>query len=161
MILFSSTATSAWSTLPIHPAFVPLLLRIVAYATGGPGGKLDLAPGQPFSFEIDSNYAGKELSVLRPGDKKKRIVGQVESGEHSAVVHDSDTEQAGPYQLYVGDDPKPKVTFAVASDPTESKLLQEDKANIDPLIAAADSATAPDGSAADKLKPSGQLVPGQ
>jgi len=28
VILFSSTATTAWTTFPIHPSFVPLLLRI-------------------------------------------------------------------------------------------------------------------------------------
>ena len=161
VILFSSTATTVWSSLPIHPAFVPLLLRIVAYATSGPGGKLDLAPGQPFAFELDSDYAGKELSVLRPGDKKQRIVGQVESGEHSALLHDTDTEMAGPYQLYVGDDPKPKVVFAVAGDPTESNLNQEAKADVDPLIAAADGNTSPDAATPDKPKEKGQLVPGE
>jgi len=160
VVLFSSTATTAWGSLPIHPAFVPLLLRIIAYATSGPGGKLDLAPGQPFSFEIDSGYAGKELSVLRPGDKKKRIAGQVEAGEHSALLHDTDTEQAGPYQLYVGDDPKPKVVFAVAADATESNLMQEAKADVDPLIAVADAATPQDASAPDKPKEKGQLVAG-
>jgi hypothetical protein len=159
VILFSNTATTAWSSLPIHPAFVPLLLRIISYAISGPGGKLDLAPGQPFTFEIDSNYAGKELSVLRPGDKKRRIVGQVESGEHSAVLHDTDTEQAGPYQLFVEDDPKPKVVFAVESDPAESNLNQEDKANVDPLIAVADAAN-PDTDATDKPKDKGQMIPG-
>jgi len=161
VILFSSTATTAWSTLPIHPSFVPLLLRIVAYATGGPSGKLDLAPGQPFSFEIDSDYAGKELSVIRPGDKKRRIVGQAESGEHSALVHYTDTETAGAYQLFVGDDPKPKAVFAVESDPTESNLKQEAKDQVDPLIAAANPATSPDGSTPGAAKKSGQLVPGE
>jgi hypothetical protein len=162
VILFSSTATTAWSTLPIHPAFVPLLLRIVAYATAGPGGKLDLAAGQPFSFEIDSDYAGKELSVLRPDEKKKRIVGQVDSGEHSAVLHYSDTDVAGPYQLFIGDDVKPKVVFAVESDPAESNLKQEAKDQIDPLIAEAEgTGPAADGSSPDKPKKSGQLVPGQ
>ena len=134
VVLFSSTATTAWTTLPIHPAFVPLLIRVISYVTNGQGGGLNLAPGQPFALPIDSEYAGKELSVLRPGEKNRRIVGEVETGERSAFIRYGDTEQAGPYQVFVGDDPKPKAVFAVQSDPDESNLAQEPAADIEPLL---------------------------
>ena len=161
VFLFSSTATTAWSSLPIHPAFVPLLMRIVAYSTSGSGGKLDLAPGQPFAFEIDSEYAGKELSVQRPDDKKHRIVGRVEPGERSALLRYADTEVSGPYQLFVGDDVKPKVVFAVQADPAESNLAQEPKADIDSLLAASEPAAQPDASPEEKPKTGEHLVPGE
>jgi hypothetical protein len=159
VVLFSSTATTEWSTLPIHPAFVPLLLRIVAFATGGPGGRLNLAPGQPFSFEIDPENAGKELSVQRPGEKQRRLAGQVEAGARSAVLHYSDTELAGPYRLFIGDDAKPKVVFAVAGEASESNLQQAAKDKIAPLIAHA-NAPSSDDDKADKPKAGGQLIPG-
>jgi hypothetical protein len=139
VILFSSTATTDWTTLPIHPSFVALLIRIISYTTNGLGGTLNISPGQPFAIPVDSDYAGKEVSVLRPGEKKRRIVGEIEAGHETAYLRYADTDQAGPYQLFVGDDPKPKAVFAVQGDPEESNLAQIGKADIQPLLDDADS----------------------
>jgi von Willebrand factor type A domain/Aerotolerance regulator N-terminal len=162
VILFSSTATTAWSSLPIHPSFVPLLIRIISYVTSLPGGGLNLAPGQPFAGPVDTEYAGKELSVVRPGEKKHRIVGTIEAGEQSAFLRYADTDLAGPYQLFIGDDAKPAAVFAVQSDPEESNLAQEAKPDIDPLLnptATLDAATGtiPDATASGTHR----KVPGQ
>jgi len=161
VVLFSSSATTEWTTLPIHPSFVPLLIRIISYVTNGLGGSLDIAPGQPFATPVDSEYAGKELSVLRPGEKKHRIVGEIESGEQSAFLRYGDTEQAGPYQLFIGDDPKPKAVFAVQSDPEESNLAQEPKADIEPLLNAAAPVAGTEESAPEKPAAGHHRVPGQ
>jgi hypothetical protein len=148
VILFSSTATTAWTTLPIHPSFVPLLIRIVSYVTNGLSGNLNLAPGQPFSLPIDPQYVGKEVSVLRPGESKNRIVGEVESGDPLAYLRYNETDDTGAYELFVGDDPKPKAVFAVQGDPDESNLAQIAQADVEPLLnpatATKDGATAPD-----------------
>ncbi len=162
VILFSSSAMTDWTTLPIHPSFVPLLIRIVSYVTSGLGGKLNIAPGQAFSRAIDSEYAGKEYSVLQPAAKERRIVGEVESGEQSAFLHYGDTDHAGAYQLFVGDDTKPKVVFAVQSDPDESNLAQQPKADIDPLLAPATAFPDSSGTTSGDT-PSGthRRVPGQ
>jgi hypothetical protein len=160
VFLFSSTATTRWTTLPIHPAFVPLLARLVAYATGGAGPSLDLAPGQPFTFPVDTELAGQDLSVLRPGDKVKQVIGKIEPGEHNALMHYADTDLAGAYQLFSGDETKPKVVFAVQADPAESNLAQEPRSDLEPLLGAADSATgvahAP-GAAAHHLVPGREI----
>jgi hypothetical protein len=161
VVLFSSSATTDWTTLPIHPAFVPLLIRLVSYVTSGLGGNLNLAPGQPFAYPIDSDYAGKGYSVLRPGDKERKIVGDVESGEQSAFLRYADTEMAGAYELFVGDEPKPKVVFAVQSDPAESNLAQQPKADIEPLLAATTPATGADASMPDQSTNGHRRVPGQ
>jgi hypothetical protein len=161
VILFSSSATTDWTTLPIHPAFVPLLIRIVSFATSGLGGNLNISPGQPFASPVDSENAGKELSVLRPGEKEHRIVGEIEAGEQSAFMRYADTEQAGPYQLFIGDDPKPKIVFAVQGDPEESNLAQEPKENLDPLMKAADPATSAEGTSSDSPAKTHRRVPGQ
>ena len=134
VILFSSSATTDWTTLPIHPSFVPLLIRITSYVTNGLGGSLNVPVGQPFATPIGSEYAGKEFSVLRPGETKRRVVGEVESGDQSAELHYDGTEKAGPYQLYIGDDIKPKMVFAAQGDPEESNLAQIAKAEIEPLL---------------------------
>ena len=161
VILFSSTATTEWTTLPIHPAFVPLLIRIVSFATSGLGGNLIISPGQPFASPVDSENAGKELSVLRPGEKQHRIVGEIEAGEQSAFLRYADTDQAGAYQLFIGDDPKPKVVFAVQGDPEESNLAQESKDNLDPLLKATDPAAKAEDTSSDASTATHHRIPGQ
>lgn len=158
VIVFSSTATTAWTTLPIHPSFVPLLVRMIAYVTNGQGTGLNLAPGQAFALPVDAEFAGKEFSVLRPGETKRRIVGEVEAGEQNAFLRYADTEQAGPYRLFVGDDPKPRAVFAVQSDPEESNLAQGPKTDLDPLLNPA--ATAQTADAATPEAAAHRRVPG-
>jgi hypothetical protein len=161
VILFSSSATTDWTTLPIHPSFVPLLFRIISYVTNGLGGNLNIPVGQPFATPIGSEYAGKELSVIRPGEKKHRVVGEVEAGDQSAMLRYDDTEMAGPYQLFIGDDLKPKVVFAAQGDPEESNLAQIPKADIDPLLNPAPPAKEGETPAAEKPPASHIRVPGQ
>lgn len=161
VILFSSTATTVWTTLPIHPAFVPLLIRIISYVTSAPGGSLNLAPGQPFAAAVDSEYAGKELSVVLPGEKKRRIVGTIESGEQSAFLRYSDTDIAGPYQLFIGDDTKPAAVFAVQSDPDESNLAQEPKSDLAPLLNPTATPGNAQPNAPDRAQGAHRKVPGQ
>ena len=160
VILFSSSATTAWTTLPIQPAFVPLLIRIISFATNDQGGNLNISPGQTFAMPVDNEYVGKEVSVIRPGDKKKQFAGEIEAGDENAYVHYADTEIAGPYQLFIGDDVKPKAVFAVQGDPKESNLAQIPKADIQPLLDAAASAKTDDASAV-KEDTTHRKVPGQ
>jgi len=89
------------------------------------------------------------------------MVGEVESGEQSAFLRYSDTEKAGPYQLFIGDDPKPKVVFAVLSDPEESNLAQQPKADIDPLLNATAPAAGAEENAPDKSTTGHRRVPGR
>jgi hypothetical protein len=71
-----------------------------------------------------------------------------------------DTEIAGPYDLFIGDDLKPKVVFAAQGDPDESNLAQIAKADIDPLInpppPSKDNEASPEKPAASHMR-----VPGQ
>jgi len=141
VFLFSSTATTEWGNLPIDTAFVPLLMRITAYALNGPAGKLNLAPGQPFAFDAGLGYGGKEWSVAGPGEKKRRIGGSIEADGQSAILRYTETDQGGPYQLFIGNETQPRVVFAVQPDPEESNLAQEPASDLAPLLAASDAAT--------------------
>ena len=162
VVLFSSTATTDWTTLPIHPSFVPLLSRLVSYVTGVSGGNLNLIPGDAFSRPVDNEFAGRELSVQRPGDTKKHLVGTIEAGEQSAFLRYADTEIAGPYRLFIGDDAKPAAVFAVQSDPAESNLAQQPPTDLEPLLHPAPPfGTGATAAAGDDSAASHRIVPGQ
>ena len=161
VFLFGSTAMTEWGNLPISPAFVPLLMRITTYALNGPGGTLNLAPGQPFAFEVGLEYAGSEWSVVCPGEKKRRIGGSVEAHGLSAGLRYTDTDQAGPYGIFIGNETKPRVVFAVQPDPAESNLAQEPAAHLAPLLATSDAATQTAAGAGNKSVAENSRAPGR
>ncbi len=134
VLIFSSTATTEWTNLPIHPSFVPLLARVVSRLSNRPESNVNIAPGDAFTAEVSVDNSGKEFFIAGPGDSERHAVGTVESGEHSAYVRYGDTSKAGAYQLSIGDDPKPKIVFAVRQDPTESNLAQVAKQSVAGLL---------------------------
>lgn len=124
VVLFGSTATPQWNTLPIHPNFVPLLQRLIGYITNrATSDSLTLSPGGVFQQNVDSTLAGREFSVISPNARgKARSGGRVEMLDQSAVARYSDTENTGAYQLLFSGNDIPFATCAVQMDARESDL---------------------------------------
>lgn len=124
VVLFSSTPTSAWNNLPIHPDFVPLLKRIAGYVSRQQNaGNLALSPGSVFQQTVNSDLVGREFSVVRPDSKgEQRPAGKVELVNRDAVVRYRDTEMTGAYRLFINGADLPVAAFAVQMDPAESNL---------------------------------------
>jgi hypothetical protein len=121
--LFATTATTGWTNLPVHSAFIPLLHRLIAHLTQQADGAPTLAPGDVFSRPVAAELAGKDFSVLRPGDTLgRRIAGRIEAAGETARLTFADTAAPGGYALFMGDEARPLITFAVQVDPAESDL---------------------------------------
>jgi len=121
--LFSTSATTEWSNLPVHSAFIPLIHRLVAHLTQRTDGALTLAPGDVFSLPVAVELTGKDFSVQRPGDTLgRRIAGRIEAAGETARLTFADTDTPGGYALFTGAESRPLVTFAVQVDPSESDL---------------------------------------
>ena len=161
VLLFGSAATPGWTTLPLHPAFVPLLLRIAAQASGQIDEGLNLPPGQAFSAPVDADAGDAPVSVIRPGETTRRAAGLVETTAQGAKLRYDDTDQAGVYRLFVGDEARPRALFAVQGNPDESDpatLPANDLAALtSPQPAVAPAAAAPTSPHA----PAGARVPGE
>jgi hypothetical protein len=158
VFLFGAPATTEWGNLPIHPSFVPLLARILSYATGSQTGRLIIAPGQPFAFSLGAEYVGKDVFVGRPGHKdERRLSGKAEPSDQAALLRYASTDTAGVYRLFTDDSPAPKVSFAVQMDPSESDLQQAPAKNIEPFLKAVE--TGSDAAAPAAASP--QMVPGR
>lgn len=126
VVLFDSTATSQWNNLPLHPAFVPLMQRLLGYLSRNNSARLTLAPGETFILPVAMDLLGKDFSVIRPGaDKTKRPGGSVELQDQHAVVRYRDTDELGAYRVFVENKETPEAVFAVQMDPKESDLRQE------------------------------------
>ena len=147
VVLFSSTATPQWNNLPLHPAFVPIIQRLLGYLGRQNGTRLVFSPGEGFVAPVPIEYLGADFSVVRPGkDGTKRVAGKVELDGERAVIRYADTEAAGVYRLYLRQE-TPAAVFAVQGDPAESDLRQTDAKEIAALSAAlpSDGSTASTG----------------
>jgi hypothetical protein len=124
VVLFSSTATTQWNNLPIHPDFVPLLQRLVALvASTEQPGLLNLAPGAFFQGKVAADLVGREVSVLAPNGKgRPHPAGKVELVNQESVVRYRDTEKAGAYRFLVSGSDQAVAACAVQMDPAESDL---------------------------------------
>ena len=124
IVLFSSSATTEWNNLPIHPNFVPFLQRLVSYlAPDKAGESRALAPGTVFQARVPGDLAAREVSVITPGSNgKARPAGKVELVNQEAIVRYRDTAKTGAYRVLVSGEEKPVAAFAVQMDPRESDL---------------------------------------
>jgi hypothetical protein len=52
VLLFTSTATTEWTTLPIRNLFLPLMMRVVHLSSRGQNQRLNLLAGQPFEVNL-------------------------------------------------------------------------------------------------------------
>jgi len=131
VVLFSSSATTDWTNLPIHPNFVPFLQRLIAYlAPDAAAESLAVAPGVAFQTKVAGDLVSREFSVIAPGAHgKARPAGKVELVNQDAVVRYRSTEKTGPYRLVVAGNESPVAAFAVQMDPRESdlKMLSDDQ----------------------------------
>ncbi len=137
VVLFSSTATPQWNNLPLHPAFVPVLQRLLGYLNRQNGTRLVFSPGEGFIAPVPIEYLGADFSVVRPGkDNGKHVAGKVELDGERAVIRYADTTTAGVYRVYLRQQDTPAAVFAVQVDPAESDLRQTDAKEIAALSAA-------------------------
>ena len=122
VILFASTATTTWNDLPVHPAFVPLMHRVLGSLVEREDEGLNVAVGQKFSYGVNSDLLNKDVTVIAPGQTDPpRVSGQVTLVNGLPVVQYADTDLAGAYRVTIGSSPNP-IYFAAQSDPNESNL---------------------------------------
>lgn len=120
VVLFNSTATPEWSNLPLHPAFVPLMQRLMGYLNRASESRLVLAPGEAFRRPVEDRWRGASFSVKRPGSDLSRASGQVSADDSRTFVRYAATDRAGVYRVSAGDELLS--IFSVQMDGAESDL---------------------------------------
>jgi hypothetical protein len=139
VILFSSTADTAWNDLPLRPAFVPLMAQTLGAILDRQDARLNLPVGATFEFVGDPDWADKDATILAPGENREsgggalRRIGLVEG---LPILQFNETTQAGPYTATVKIDPPATVKFAAQFNATESNLVEVTQARLDSLAPA-------------------------
>jgi hypothetical protein len=123
VILFSSTADTAWNDLPVKPGiFVPLIYRALGSIVTRQDEGLLLRAGEKFVFHPPADLIANDAIFKTPSDAPGRAgrSRRVELVDRQATLTFDETDVAGAYEVKIGE--SPAVKFAVQSDPAESDL---------------------------------------
>lgn len=123
VILFSSTADTSWNDLPVRPAFVPLVHRILGAVSHPFDKSLNLLAGEPYQKKWGADSQMKSATILKPGEKFGAQQGTTCAAfdvDGAPCITFDNTDLAGTYQVITAEN-KPE-SFAVGIDPRESRL---------------------------------------
>jgi hypothetical protein len=127
VVLFASTADTAWNDLAAHAnVFVPLMQRTLGAIVSRQDDSLNVKVGQRFAWRADTKMIGKEALIAHPGARaddpgavEPRRIGL--DGNTPMLTYD-DTSYAGAYQVKISADEPVKLVFATQPDSDESRL---------------------------------------
>ncbi|MCX5660383.1 MAG: VWA domain-containing protein [Planctomycetota bacterium] len=94
-LLWTTSLGGSWTSLPVHHAYLPLLVRVVNYAAGFSGHPRNLAPNDAFIADVTDTTGA--LSVTTP-DTRLVSAGVVASAGRRFVRFE-DTAAPGVYEL--------------------------------------------------------------
>lgn len=130
-------ADPAWSDLPLHPAFVPLVQRGLAWLAGETAPAA-LSPGDLLVMPVDPALLGSTFRLAAPGHRGEPTpAGSVElvDGRPALRLH---AGEPGVYRVYAESGDALLAAYAVNLDPAESDLTPADLAPFQPYLEAAD-----------------------
>lgn len=138
VVLFSSTADTAWNDLPVRPAFVPLLHRTLGAVVQRQDEGLNLRVGNKFSRRVSNELLGKDAAFTSPRKAEaSRELRRIEMVQGAPVMQYERTDYAGLYKVTVADPPL-EMAFAAQADPEESNLEELSSEQVQSLKAVAE-----------------------
>jgi hypothetical protein len=132
VVLFSSTADTAWNDLPVRLAFVPLLHRTLGAVVSRQDEGLNVRVGEKFARRIPVEFLDKDVTFYPPRKTTVRDLRRVEMVSGWPTVQFEQTDLAGLYDARITD-PALTLKFAVQSDPGESSLDELSPAQLNTL----------------------------
>jgi hypothetical protein len=130
VILAASSATTEWGSLPIKPAFLPLVHQLVAYLAAGADGTRNGRVGEPLTKPLPLSEASRRISIAGPDGDRVTLKPMVD--ERGATVTLESPGRAGFYRLAV--DGGTQDVFAVNRDTSESDLRSLNQAGLKKLL---------------------------
>lgn len=122
VMMFASTAGTAWNDLAVRPVFVPLLHRSVASLTDAQERRYNLHTGSRATLRLPAELAGREAVVTSPGRPERRITHLLRAVAGAALLEFDETERAGLHRVTLAGNNAPLAVFAAQPDPAESVL---------------------------------------
>jgi hypothetical protein len=133
VVLFSSTADTAWNDLPVRLAWVPLLHRVLGSLVQRQDEGLNLRVGDKFVHRVAPELLDKDATFARPLQTEVvRELRRIERVNGWPTLQFDLTDVAGLYTATI-DDPASVLKFAAQADPRESSLEELSPAQLSTL----------------------------
>lgn len=124
VVVFASTADTAWNDLAVRPAFVPLLHRTLGTLIQRHDEGANVRVGTQFARRLTADLLHKDAVVMAPGAASgTRDLRRVELVSGTPVLSYDATDKAGIYEVAIADPPT-VLKFAVQPDPSESSMAE-------------------------------------
>ena len=137
VVLFSSTADTAWNDLPVRLSFVPLIHRTLGSLVQRQDEGLTLRVGEKFSRRVGLEALGQDATFHRPRQTDVlRDLRRVELRNGWPWMTYDRTDLAGVYEASIAE-PAFSLKFATQADPAESSLEELSPAQLKGLGEAA------------------------
>ncbi len=152
VVLFSSTADTAWNDLPLRPAFVPLMQQTLGHLLDRGDERLNARVGQTLRYIAPADWVGRDVTIVRAGgDEASGVVRRVVLVEGAPLLEFDETDRAGAYRAVVAGEAMEDLEFAVQSDPAESRIEELSEARLEVLRGSAEVVRWGAGSSAREL----------
>jgi hypothetical protein len=136
VLLFTTSATTDWTTLPVRNLFLPLLMRIVHLARGTKDEQVNLLAGEPFEINLYPQVRAKTIvevtGPLGPQGETASEQPETEADPARGVnrLTFGKTWNLGHYTYRVATGEGPEGVFATNPDPLESDLAEVGDASL-------------------------------
>ncbi|MBI3868628.1 MAG: BatA domain-containing protein [Verrucomicrobia bacterium] len=118
----ATTADTQWNDLPVRPAFVPLLHRILGSVVSRQDESLNLRVGARFARRVNPELLGKDASFTSPRRRETtRDLRRVEMVNNAPTLQYDHTDATGLYHAQISE-PAFSIAFATQADPDESQV---------------------------------------
>lgn len=124
VVMFASTADTAWNDLAVRPAFVPLLHRTLGTLIQRHDDGANVRVGAQFARRLTADLLHKDAVVMAPGAAAgTRDLRRVELVNDTPVLTYEATDKAGIYEISIAE-PATVLKFAAQPDPSESSMAE-------------------------------------
>jgi len=122
VVMFASTADTAWNDLPVRPSFVPLIHRTLGAVVQRQDEGLNVRVGQKFVRRVGSELLDKEARVFKPRETDALLEQRrVEMVNGWPMLQYDQTDLSGMYEVALGEN-RGALRFAAQPDADESSL---------------------------------------
>ena len=122
VVMFASTADTAWNDFAVRPAFVPLIHRALGALVQRQDEGLNVRVGQKFVRRVASEWLDKDARIFKPRETDALLdLRRIEMVNGWPVLQYDQTDLGGIYEVTIGEKAG-AVRFAAQPDAAESSL---------------------------------------
>jgi hypothetical protein len=124
VLMLATSAHVGWTNLPLRPIFLPLVVRLTFWLSGGEQDRREVLAGSPLVLELDGGVAAGQggVEVQPPSGEIIRLNTEGTDGSTRQTFSYPDTHRIGIYQLRpLGAAGAGPIAFSVNVDPDEAE----------------------------------------